>query len=801
MPFDAPPRRPRSTFNLPRLAVRDRTGRRGGEEHLMFARLGLTLPAVALLLTALAAPRTPAATPRQVEESIRRAKEWLYGRQQRDGTWESFGTPQGGPMESPDAGQWGGTTAIASYALLASGERPQDRRVAAAINFLKRANLTGTYAIALRAQTWALVPETPEVRKLAARDAELLFNGMHRRRGQPGQGMYGYSCDLRRGADWWDHSNSQFAVLGMWACAEVVKEITGKYWSDVDAAWRRDQLKDGSWCYINGGTIDEFTQPRMSMTEAGIATLFITEDFLTARNGGCAGNKRDAHIEAGMKWMAEHFREGLVPEAAPGGFDFWLYALYGAERIGVASGYKYFGKIDWYRDGADAVLAAQGPDGSWRDVSNTCFAILFLVRGRAPVLMNKLSYDLDRAGDGAKLGNWNQRPRDAANLAHWVGKQTERFLNWQVVTLAGAPEDLHDAPILYLAGDQVLSFSKGETEKLRLFVEQGGLILGNADCASKAFSDSFRRLGKEIAPAYEFRELPADHPIYTVEQFQRANWKNKPSVLGLSNGARELMLLVPQADPARAWQMQIYGGKEELHQLAGDIFLYSVDKRDLRTKGESYVVTRHERLKALRQVRLARLEYAGNWDPEPGGWRRLANVLHNEQWTDLLVTPVKLGEGKLDAKQFAVAHMTGTAAFTLREVERAELRNFVDAGGVLVIDAAGGAADFAGSAEAELAAMFPGASPAVLAPDAAVFTSPRKIERFEYRNFARKTIGAVAAPRLRGITVGGRTAVFCSPEDLSVGLVGQPVDGIIGYSPATATAIMSNIVVARAAGP
>jgi hypothetical protein len=42
--------------------------------------------------------------------------------------------------------------------------------------------------------------------------------------------------------------------------------------------------------------------------------------------------------------------------------------------------------------------------------------------------------------------------------------------------------------------------------------------------------------------------------------------------------------------------------------------------------------------------------------------------------------------------------------------------------------------------------------------------------------------------------IGGRVAVFFSVEDLSTGLVGQPVDGIYGYEPASATDLMRNMI-------
>jgi hypothetical protein len=57
----------------------------------------------------------------------------------------------------------------------------------------------------------------------------------------------------------------------------------------------------------------------------------------------------------------------------------------------------------------------------------------------------------------------------------------------------------------------------------------------------------------------------------------------------------------------------------------------------------------------------------------------------------------------------------------------------------------------------------------------------------EYRPFARKSLGNIHLPRLRGMEISNRLAVIFSGEDLSVGLVGQPVDGIVGYVPQRVT--------------
>src|SRR5690606_32282409 len=103
--------------------------------------------------------------------------------------------------------------------------------------------------------------------------------------------------------------------------------------------------------------------------------------------------------------------------------------------------------------------------------------------------------------------HWTQRPRDVANLVHWMGTQIERPLNWQIVNLKVAAADLHDAPILYLAGNQRLNFSAEDQAKLKQFVEQGGLIVANPDCTDRTFMNSFRDLGQKLFGG-EFRELP-----------------------------------------------------------------------------------------------------------------------------------------------------------------------------------------------------------------------------------------------------------------------------------------------------
>jgi hypothetical protein len=320
--------------------------------------------------------------------------------------------------------------------------------------------------------------------------------------------------------------------------------------------------------------------------------------------------------------------------------------------------------------------------------------------------------------------------------------------------------------------------------------------MGNADCAKMEFADSFLKLGSTMFP-YEFVPLASDSTILHEEQFQASKWKRTPNILAMTNGARVLMLLLADSDPGKAWQFQESVGREaELFQLAANIFLYSVDKKNLNAKGETYLVEPRPDVKPAATIAVTRLKFAGNWDPEPGGWRRLSAVMHNTDSVDVTTTAVDPGlTSALAGKK--IAHLTGAGPCKLNPSQINGLKQFIAAGGTLIVDAAGGNAVFASNIEEILPQIF-GEDAAQLktplASDNALYAAGGPLGEVSYRQYSRATLGAIHVPRLKAITHAGRIVCVYSAEDLSVGLVGQPVDGIVGYTPASATTLMRKIL-------
>ncbi len=169
-------------------------------------------------------------------------------------------------------------------------------------------------------------------------------------------------------------------------------------------------------------------------------------------------------------------------------------------------------------------------------------------------------------------------------------------------------------------------------------------------------------------------------------------------------------------------------------------------------------------------------------------------MLHNEYKVGLTVEPVELGEGKL--AEYKVAHLTGTTALKLEEAERAELAKFIESGGVLIVDAAGGSAMFAQSVEPQLSLLVSGGKLEVLPMEHGVYAvGGKKLDQADYRMFARANlVGGARIPRIQGIGKDGKTVIYYSREDLSMGIVGSSIDGVLGYTPQSATDLMSRLV-------
>lgn len=682
------------------------------------------------------------------------------------------------------AADGGGLNALAVYALIQCGQAVADERLDvrgkemdAKIAAMKASRLrrghAQTYATGIRATALALF-NRPQDRSVLKQDVAALYQAHT-------QGSYTYAIDpaqrpRQRTKSQWDNSNSQYGLLGVWAGAEAGVEVPSSYWSAVGAHWVETQLSDGTWSYAGdpGGSV--------SMTAAGLASLFVTHDWLDAPKYATRVGREpfSPALQRGLNWLEQG---GNALDLSG---HHWSYTLYGIERVGLASGFKYFGANDWYRRLAETVVAAQQSDGSWGDTIDTSFALLFLARGRHPVLMNKVRFG----------GYWANRPRDAANLTRFAARALERELNWQVVPLRppGGWTDWLDSPILYIASHKTPALVEADYDNLRQFVDAGGLLFTHADGDSAAFNQFAADLAAKLFEKYEMADLSGSHDIYNL--VFKIDAAERPALRGVSNGSRLLMVHSP-VDISRAWQLRQTKERKDVFHLGINLFLYAAGKRDLRNRLDSTFVS-DPGVPTNGSITVARLEYAGNWDPEPAAWPRFGRWFQRQTGTGLNVTRVKLAA--LKTGDAPLAHLTGTAQHDFTADDAAVVKAYVEAGGVLFVDQVGGTGPFDRSAlDTLLVKAFPGSSPAPLDPTIhPIFrttgptTGMDDLTHPKLRPFGNRDRVNEAAP-ISAFAAGKGHVVF-TPIDVTSGLLGSRTWGVAGLHPDYAAPFVKNLV-------
>jgi hypothetical protein len=187
-----------------------------------------------------------------------------------------------------------------------------------------------------------------------------------------------------------DNSNSQYAALGVRACLDAGCEIEKSVLDRARKWWTSAQNGDGGWGYNDRGNTGTDDNPDGvsnssygSMTVGAVGALCIYDYYLGMNYKG------DSAVQRGLEWINKNY--DVTKNPRKNAFAY-LYSLYGLERVGMLYGTEIIGVHEWYPDGANHLLSIEKPGGGWNTNDkidsgprDTCFAILFLRRGTAPL--------------------------------------------------------------------------------------------------------------------------------------------------------------------------------------------------------------------------------------------------------------------------------------------------------------------------------------------------------------------------------------------------------------------------------
>ncbi|HVL11929.1 MAG TPA: DUF4159 domain-containing protein, partial [Gemmata sp.] len=473
--------------------------------------------------------------------------------------------------------------------------------------------------------------------------------------------------------------------------------------------------------------------------------LDLSEQELDPATGvakNCGKYAQNSAVAKGMNWVAQNFR--FESEKST------FYNIYGIERLGRLSGQRFIGmddagtSRDWYRDGCQFLVGKwdtnrkqwvgglQDPVEGWiakganidgERLIATSFALLFLSKGRTPVLMTKFAWgDFQVQGDGLIEvpprggpvpppggSNWNRKHNDTRHVVEFCSRDLfdNVPLAWQVydarrlelandVKINEEVGLLLQSPVLYMNGHGPIRLSPGQEKILKTYLDEGGFLVAEACCGDPTFAKSFRELIGRLFPDNKLKPMPGEHIIMRIlPGLQPTDF---PDVEVLDRGCRTVAVFSP-TPLAGFWEEAKYMPKESRRPqnrgekafvLARNIVAYATGMELPKPKLSSQkIVAKSADDAATRgKFKPLQLHQPGEEKPAPDALRNLLGYLRDNARLEVATDSAVMYPYEPDVAGFKFMYLHSRRPLDWGEGELKTVKSNLQTGGLLLADAA-----------------------------------------------------------------------------------------------------------------
>ena len=725
----------------------------------------------------------------QVRVAIEKGVRFLRDQEKGRGNWE---------VDAESAARKGGWTSLAMLALLQSGISPQDEMIQRGLKYLRGLPPEQTYTVGLQTMVFCLAGQPEDAPRIKANVAWLERSMVK----NPNLAGWSYTAD----GGLPDNSNTQYALLGLHEALVAGQQVSPDKLRAIRQFFLQSQQRDGGWTYRGGG----FTT--MTMTTAGLCNLLIcgmdlqTGKAILQADGSalsCGLYDEIRPVRQALDWIGTNF-PGRMNREATRRLHHVFYALYGVERAGRLTGQRFFGGHDWYRVGSKYLVEQQRQDGSWGyqageaafgldnwPVVATSFSLLFLSKGRTPVLVSKLAHNV---GDG-----WNNKRSDMRNLTDYCSREIFKGmpLAWQIFdvrqtaaedadSIRALADELLASPIVFFNHHTRVPGGR-EKELLKEYLANGGFLVAEACCGRPEFDGEFRALVKDLFPDNELFRIPPGHPLWTATgKFVVPD--NEFPIYGISQGCKIVLLYLPRPITGY-WEAKDDKTKrgEIAFKLGASIVAYATGLEPPRPRLSEVEVARGGDKIPVRRgfLKAVQIRHEGDWQPAPKAVRHLM-LEARKQGLDVVPEPAPLPPDAEQILDFRFFYMHGRQPFSFPPARLERLRFSLENGGLLLADACCGAKAFDTSFRAFIDDLFrnsevpPGTPKPKLEPvplDDELYSAELNGARITEVRRRRELPGGKPSPgfepgppKLEGVKWQGRWVVLYSPLDLGCAL-------------------------------
>jgi hypothetical protein len=796
---------------------------------------GLYLPLTVLTgLMFVTGPAAAQGTPTladRVHRSIQKGVRYLIPRQGADGGWEGFAGYET---------HKGGASALITLALLNAGVPDADRKkLDKALEYLRALESDRVYVKSL--QTMALAEASfdpqrdPVSRKVdlerIRQNVQWLINARVIRNGRLEGWGYG---SVNVGSSTKNASTTQYAVLALWMAKQAGIDIKRDLWESIRNYYVDAENRDGYWIYDPDFGPPDRAEPSITMTTAGLTGLLIAGMELnqgreTLQDGGAAGcglYAENRPAAKALEWLGNHFT------VSPPGKTF--YHLYGVERAGRLSGLRFLGEHDWYREGADFLVEKQHTDGSWSLPSghdkqpgiSTSFALLFLSKGRTPVLISKTvhgEWPRKAPGQPGFDLDWNNDRNDLRNLVQFTSKHLFKGLPlaWQTYDLmwahtasreretagdnqqAEVVAEMLQSPVFYITGHRSprTRFTGTEKKLLKRYVESGGFIFAEACCSDPEFDRGFRGLVEDIwGVEVELAQLDGNHAVWSSHFVITPG--DPYQLWGLSLGCKTVLIYSPR-DLSCYWESgdpEKNAAADRAFKLGANVLAYATGMQPPRPRLTQVAVASGKPPGATARPRgslkVGQVWFKGEWQPAPKAMTRVLENVRTYANVDVVFEPAKVDVRDEDVADYKFLYLHGRVKpgqepFPNDAKELELLRFNLENGGLLFADACCGDENFDKAFRNFIKLLFPKQKLEQVPLNDTIFSKELGGEALTDANIKcrleRRGVPQSMAPWLEGIKGDdGRWMVLYSKYDIGCALEGHQSLGCLGYDPPSA---------------
>jgi hypothetical protein len=559
--------------------------------------------------------------------------------------------------------------------------------------------------------------------------------------------------------DWSDLSNTHLAISALRLAKDCGATVDDEVFLNARAFARACQNADGGF----GLTAPDTKPLRLrgashgDATAAGLGVIF---DGLPA--GGVDAETTQSIADA-LGWLEQ---EGPWPQ--PG----WQWAedqrddvmyLWRLTRLMDSAHLRSLGDNALRPLIAEALLERQAVTGTWADDENlptTALAVNALLTLRQPILINRLS----ETGDSGQ---------ETTALIHSLNAANDINLTWQKTTWGTRYSTLTEAPIWWLVTDEPIALSESTARLVQRFVEEGGTLIVQITSDDPEVIETSAAFLEAILPAWPARPLTEFTGIRDMAPDGELDLSCLEGGVAIGDSARLAAAILPP---------NIY--------------------TDLDVDSDRYHATTAV---MLNLIRLATGEpcpagyepFAAPTDkepPAPAFGVAVARVAIGEEWTNsprafdvmssVLAEAISLGVSEMDATDLTmpvneaikVLWLTGANWPVLSSNQQANLKAFLDDGGLLVVTPVTGQSDSADDARTWLGAAFE--------PSLKALTSYHPLNTGQFGSQVGNVLSDIAyndsvtgpptGSALEAITLGDRQSVVFCPFGLLAAAEGTP---------------------------